>query len=1070
MGFYGKVNNLTNASLNFDKIYPNKFFMDSSTDMDSILIGRYVLVEYDTQGFYPEVTTDETNWYFLDQSTPIKFLKTGIRGFLIDSQGNLEKVYQQDIDNNYIYKNEIVIKKLGDDWEFYKSDGEKFIYITTISNAENLSFYNLNYELDKQTTNEFNKPFDSTVFVKTKKNEEIQYLAIAELNSVVPSFEIVPIPPSENPNILEFDKKASTNVLYKLKVQPQWGFRIAMDEDYSDVQIERTRINENGKTEYYNNLENKWTTEKVTIPAAIYFNSDGFDPEKSNTIDTTNPNTISVRPTGKSGNKYIVDVNENGEPIEEEAPDIQELSISLPIIGNTISQVWDIVYGEKRDSSEADSLVGKFNAIDGVEKGKILIKSLDNKLIGLNINGGVENINEFYNELQELANSDFEDEDAFLVAFSNLLERYKYLYNKDDDQWISTRILNFTDSYVDEPSLEIKHKILPDELELSDANILNKIPFEEDLQNGIIEGKTNILIKEPLIDKAGHVIAYTKGAVQVATDSYINSNFSDNCLALEHADVGINEITSSDVDLNKPRYSTDEEQSAALEKWENNINNITMQKITKDNKGHISQIESTKYILPHSYQTIKVNNDEALCPNGIQEELKIITDNVIQIDTNTDTIAFKHKDIEKKDDSIYDISLIKPAKAENETQKEYEDKIEKWKTEIINSFYQAFRNSFDEKGHVQNNKEVNLNELPLSYATVVTPDGERLAAKDWQDDLNIKTDEIIAIDINNTKDAINFSHKNFNPIQNNHSKIDLSKPQTNNSEVIEEWRNIINKGVSIQVPYINETGHITGWDTKQYFFPQTYSQFKVNGKMLYPQSVQDTVQITAVDDILNVISDQESNAIIFKHNIVANDFGGVLRVEPLVQNIGKEVNISRQTFASYQLEVDDAGHVVGTTPYIIKADRVYSVELNNRYLGLEYREGQDTVLLHKSIEEQGWTTEDLDLNTRFNRIIAQPTIDTTNGNWEDPQFTIFEPIINDAGHIVGAQKQPYIIPRDISLHAPFTNYSDYKETVKNNLNINELSILDSDTVCLALARLERRIEELEAEIAELKNN
>lgn len=590
MGFYGKVTNLTNASLNFDKIYPNKFFMNSSIDMDSILIGRYVLVEYDTQGFYPEVTTDGTNWYFLSQSTPIKFLAAGIRGFLIDSQENLEKVYQQDIDKNYIYENEIVIKKVNDDWEFYKSNGENFIYITTISNAENLSTYDLNYELDKKTTDKFSKPFDSTVYVKTKKDGVIQYLAIAELNSVVPSFEIVPIAPTENPNVPEFEKQSNNNVLYKLKVQPSWGFRIAMNEDYSDVQIERTRINDSGDTEYYNNSTNEWTTEKATIPAAIYFNSDGFDPEKSNTIDITSPNTITVRPTGKSGNKYIIGVNEKGEPIEEEAPDIQELSISLPIIGNTISKVWDVVYGENRDSSEDKSLAGKFNAINEVKSGKILIKSNDNKLIGLDV--------------------------------------------EDDNNWIST---SFSD---DKSNLTISHKINE---KLQENNKLQELDYYEN-QDDINEN--TILIPTPIIDKAGHVIGYNKTAAKIEAGDKINiENVEEDGIEISHEIIPDNGSTIiHQFSLKKPKkseYKTDEEYEEAFSVWQDRMSSFSTRLQVGfgeyegvDKYGHVYQIYKTKYSqLPfQSFSTIKNEDNTKQIVADYSDELNLKTDNLINID------------------------------------------------------------------------------------------------------------------------------------------------------------------------------------------------------------------------------------------------------------------------------------------------------------------------------------------------------------------------------------------------------------------------------------------------------
>ena len=48
---------------------------------------------------------------------------------------------------------------------------------------------------------------------------------VAELNSVVPSFTVSQDAPTLSPITPHFDEN-STNVLYNLHVQPQWGFRL----------------------------------------------------------------------------------------------------------------------------------------------------------------------------------------------------------------------------------------------------------------------------------------------------------------------------------------------------------------------------------------------------------------------------------------------------------------------------------------------------------------------------------------------------------------------------------------------------------------------------------------------------------------------------------------------------------------------------------------------------------------------------------------------------------------------------------------------------------------------------
>jgi hypothetical protein len=69
----------------------------------------------------------------------------------------------------------------------------------------------------------------------------------------------------------------------------------------------------------------------------IYYNKEGFNPEyRVEKEYNLNNDTIKLTPTGYSGNTYGGD---------EEVADTYELSIILPSIGNTISSIWDIVYG-----------------------------------------------------------------------------------------------------------------------------------------------------------------------------------------------------------------------------------------------------------------------------------------------------------------------------------------------------------------------------------------------------------------------------------------------------------------------------------------------------------------------------------------------------------------------------------------------------------------------------------------------------------------------------------------------------------------------------------------------------
>ena len=98
--------------------------------------------------------------------------------------------------------------------------------------------------------------------------------------------------------------------------------------------------------------------EEKEYDAAIFFNKEGFDADVhtyySQEDNAKNINkagepiygsyqdSIIIAPTGQSGAKYN---KHDGTSDKEVNQDIQELQIMLPSLGNTISDVWDIVYG-----------------------------------------------------------------------------------------------------------------------------------------------------------------------------------------------------------------------------------------------------------------------------------------------------------------------------------------------------------------------------------------------------------------------------------------------------------------------------------------------------------------------------------------------------------------------------------------------------------------------------------------------------------------------------------------------------------------------------------------------------
>jgi hypothetical protein len=92
--------------------------------------------------------------------------------------------------------------------------------------------YTINFSVDKNylqfkkgaREKDIGRGFDSTVWQKLYINGVEQYVQIAELNSVVPTFDIGADAPTSFPVVPHWDTN-STTVYYKLHWQPQWGLR-----------------------------------------------------------------------------------------------------------------------------------------------------------------------------------------------------------------------------------------------------------------------------------------------------------------------------------------------------------------------------------------------------------------------------------------------------------------------------------------------------------------------------------------------------------------------------------------------------------------------------------------------------------------------------------------------------------------------------------------------------------------------------------------------------------------------------------------------------------------------------
>lgn len=474
MGFYGNITNTTRTQFSFDATYPSRYEMDTQVANDGVYVGRYVLVEYDKDikgslSGIPQVykiTTDGLNKDFA-----LSISADFIVGEKEDEEGNtvnptiIRCITEQDrkdiADGKLKYTDNLIEQgtvlrvpgELNDDGkpiynlvansgthkdpkdslsdEYWVATGNEQFVITMMAEDEqgrpvkqyttftgalweslgdsSQDSFTLNFTRDKQYY-KTSRGYDSTVWQKVLDKGYEKYVMVAELNTIVPTFDITADAPTIIPLRPHFDVD-STNVYYKLHWQPTWGLRIRSSEPDTQVPqydtegkpIAATILSSNSRVEYPSDENTHWTRtefDKTTnskkvlyaqynetggidwvekapendppvLNAAIYYNRDGFDPDKvSKSWDrkylhqlglggrrdpAVDPDVspsedkgfvaegITIAPTGLSGNTYA---NHNGVATPE--VDTQELSIMLPSIGDAISDVWDLVYGGRK--------------------------------------------------------------------------------------------------------------------------------------------------------------------------------------------------------------------------------------------------------------------------------------------------------------------------------------------------------------------------------------------------------------------------------------------------------------------------------------------------------------------------------------------------------------------------------------------------------------------------------------------------------------------------------------------------------------------------------------------------
>lgn len=461
MGFYGNITHGSTTNLTFDRTYGNKFALDASMNADNIYLGRYALVEYDVNdiasNLYKEFYYLPTYNYLYTE--PVARDDASKRVFFTTS--NFDKLYPSQGVAGSAILGQIVKVKVDGGYDLYKcyssvtdKDTHQIFAVFQLFSPVTESNYMRNQRIDNDKYPNSERGYDSTVWQKVydQANNRETYVNIANLNSVIPTFDIVADAPTMIPSSPHFDKN-SGGVHYTLHMQPQWGMRVAeaSDPKYSDQSVAwiKEEYNSNtGKTQkkYYNYDSKSWenysgeiTSDMTKVPGNIFLNAAAFDPQTEKAAaninkalpqdDPHNVNYISIVPTGVSGNQYT---QHDGSVVTSTAPDIYEMSISLPVIGNTISKVWDTIYGEDRKSG-VGSLQGRITTVEQKISGLENLETQELIPIKQNISNLSESLSNETKDRKDSQEELLKKIDTINSNFSSVENSIQELENKDNE-------------------------------------------------------------------------------------------------------------------------------------------------------------------------------------------------------------------------------------------------------------------------------------------------------------------------------------------------------------------------------------------------------------------------------------------------------------------------------------------------------------------------------------------------------------------------------------------------------------------------------------------------------------
>ena len=1111
MGFYGNITNTSNTTFSFDRIYPNRLAMDANANNDGIFIGRYVLVEYQEEAAYPvayhatETSEDSGQYYFYSSTNQEEISKIKYLGLppgepdRLPSVDDVNAIYQDGFYNGeilqrYIYSSD---KK---DWifseEFYACVGEDdkhFAIFELITNPSMKSYYIQNFEIDEKHYGQESKGFkgyDSTVWMKSSVTASdgkliTKYVNIADLNSVVPTFDIAADAPTEQPLTPHFDAD-STNVYYKLHMQTPFGFRV------KETSVDRSDEQAVHYTTKYDKETNTTTTTTKMVDADIFYNKDALTFRKndiSNRVTESGIDEIKIVPTGKSENfstKYSH--YSKGENIG----DIQELSVHLPSVGYMVSQGWDIIHGPNRDDAQTDdnsSLQGRLDSFKAMEKDAIPMKrNSDGTFVGSRINGNSNRAVGTNKILEENLSTSFDQDDAWIrteidtmgLDNTNKLSGISihHTWHKQAD---TTSTTNKNNDNVSSSKVSDKIDLYTPIVDKA-GHVVGKNTETVTLPYGYKTITTNGRGEDTEINTFDKVAAKTQNIVAENTQDELAINSGNEWIRIDTD--AINDILTISHDIHKT--SSDSHDTD----WTQTETNTTIPTITYefDNAGHYVSHHTENYKLPFGYGKIvgDVGNSAA---TATYDQIKLTSDEWLTAtiteegEDNTTVVTYSHDYPNVQEDTSTDFDMNTATTQDNK------DKI----------VLETLRH--DDTGHIINVNQHTVT-LPYGYKTIkvanssnedsvpatIVEDGQ--SADQTQDTLNLNASNKWIVLDNAADNTIKFGHKLSDLSKGWHSSSDTTIGEFGESFKIlkyetDEAGHVIDSGEDvITIPQGSYTAAIEASGSKEIitsigFTPSSgaITSTKANTDTLslsnYSANTNEhskLIDIVDTDTINNAFKKIQNhiNGLNLNVNEVTDD---TKIITGIVQKNG-QVSLSRSTAGNLQIGTPSAD---GTIPANSSLNNAFNIT-NNRI-----KEEEDALAQEVQDRKDAIAKEVSDRNTAITNAIAG-IFDKNDDNEINKLAEIIEWINNNPSTATemqaAIQSNTDAISNEVDLAREnegkiadaLTTETGRATTAEQGLQ-GQIEVLQAwkETATDTISQLQTTIENLQKQIDDLKN-